>query len=74
MNETTASPAPEVLRMATLTAARRNPVIAEDFKRLTDAGKPHKVAMTACMRKLLVILNTMLKNNTPWNAQLLTVD
>ncbi|MCM2313449.1 MAG: IS110 family transposase, partial [Steroidobacteraceae bacterium] len=37
-----------------------------------QAGKPGKVALTACMRKLLVILNTMLKTGQPWHANLLT--
>ncbi|MGH8469540.1 MAG: IS110 family transposase, partial [Gammaproteobacteria bacterium] len=36
------------------------------YRRLCKAGKPPKVALTACMRKLLTILNTMLKTNTPW--------
>jgi transposase len=38
------------------------------FERLSAAGKPFKLAMTACMRKLLTILNAMLKHNTPWAA------
>lgn len=56
-----------VLYMATLTARRCNPVIRRFADRLTKAGKPFKVVMTACMRKLLVILNTMLRENTTWN-------
>jgi transposase len=55
-----------VLYMATLTAVRHNPPIKAFFERLTAAGKPYKVAMTACMRKLLTILNAMLKTNQPW--------
>lgn len=55
-----------VLYMATLTAKRHNPVIRDFFTRLTAAGKPFKVAMTACMRKLLTILNAMVKTNRPW--------
>lgn len=60
------------LYMATLSAKRWNPVIREFAKRLEAAGKPFKVVMTACMRKVLVILNTMIKNNTPWRPQLQT--
>jgi transposase len=57
-----------VLYMATLSAKRYNPTIKKFFERLTSAGKPFKVAMTACMRKLLTILNAMLKNNQPWQS------
>lgn len=59
-----------VLYMAALTAARCNPVIQQFSRRLAAAGKPFKVRITACMRKLLVILNTLLKNKTPWNPQI----
>lgn len=55
-----------VLYMATLTARLHNPTIRAMFERLTAAGKPYKVAMTACMRKLLTILNAMLKRNERW--------
>jgi transposase len=55
-----------VLYMSTLVATRFNPVIKEFYRRLCDAGKGHKVAITACMRKLLTILNAMLKNHTYW--------
>lgn len=61
-----------VLYMATLTATRRNPAIKAFFERLTAAGKPFKLAMTACMRKLLTVLNAMLKNNQPWKSILNT--
>jgi transposase len=54
------------LYMATLVATRHNPVIQATYDRLLAAGKPKKVALVACMRKLLVILNAMLKNQTPW--------
>lgn len=54
------------LFMATLAAVRFNPVIARFYKRLIAAGKPKMVAVVACMRKLLVILNTMLKTNQLW--------
>jgi transposase len=55
-----------VLYMATLVATRCNPVIRAFYQRLCAAGKPKKVALIACMRKLLTILNSMLKHNTPW--------
>jgi transposase len=56
------------LYMATLTAVRYNPVIRQFYARLRQAGKVPKVALTACMRKLLTILNAMLKHNQPWRA------
>lgn len=55
-----------VLYMATVTASRCNPVIKAFYQRLRAAGKPAKVALTACMRKLLTIPNAMLKAKTPW--------
>jgi transposase len=58
------------LYMAALTARRCNPVIQRFAQRLEAEGKRFKVVMTACMRKLLVILNTMVKNNTCWNHDL----
>jgi transposase len=54
------------LYMAALVATRCNPVIKEFYQRLKAQGKPSKVALTACMRKLLVILNAMVKTNTHW--------
>ena len=54
------------LYMGALTASRCNPAIREFYQRLLAAGKPTKVALTACMRKLLVILNSMLKHRSPW--------
>ncbi len=57
-----------VLYMAALVATRFNPVIREFYQRLLEAGKPKKVALTACMRKLLTILNAMVKNRTHWQA------
>ena len=54
------------LYMATLTASRCNPVIAAFYKRLLAAGKPKKLALTACMRKFLTILNAMLRDQRPW--------
>lgn len=56
-----------VLYMGTLAAIRHNPTIKDFYQRLLAKGKLKKVAITACMRKLLVILNAMVKNNTPWN-------
>lgn len=57
-----------VLYMATLVATRFNPVIQLFYQRLCASGKPKKVALTACMRKLLTILNAILKHRTPWQA------
>lgn len=56
------------LYMAALSAIRFNPVIRDFYQRLKAKGKQSKVALVACMRKLLTILNAMLKNNTPWQA------
>jgi transposase len=58
------------LYMAALVAARHNPVIREFYQRLLDAGKPHKVALTACMRKLLTILNAMISSGSHWQPGL----
>jgi len=55
-----------VLYMATLTAVRFNPVIAHFYQRLSAAGRPKKVALTAAMRKLLTILNAILRDQRPW--------
>ena len=55
-----------VLYMAALVASRHNTVIKAFYQKLLAAGKMKKVALVACMRKLLVILNAMVKNNTPW--------
>lgn len=54
------------LYMATVAAIRCNPVIGAFYRRLRDAGKPPKVAITACMRKLVVTLNAMVRDNKPW--------
>ena len=58
-----------VLYMGTLVATRYNPRIKAFYERLLAAGKIKKVALTACMRKFLTILNAMLKHRTPWQAQ-----
>ena len=57
-----------VLYMSATCAMRFNPTIRIFYERLRLAGKLHKVAITACMRKLLVILNTMIKNRTYWST------
>lgn len=57
-----------ILYMATLAASRSNPVIAALYQRLRVAGKPPKVALTACMRKLLVTLNAMVRDGRPWQS------
>lgn len=54
------------LYMSTLVAVRYNPVLQTFYERLRRAGKPPKVALTASMRKLLTILNAMVKHRTPW--------
>ena len=56
-----------VLYMSTLAAVRYNPVLKAFYQRLRAAGKAPKVALVACMRKLLTILNAMLKYQTPWS-------
>jgi len=58
-----------VLYMGTVAGIRSNPVLRSFYERLVAKGKPKKLALTACMRKLLVILNTMLKNGTSWQNQ-----
>ena len=57
------------LYMAALTASIHNPVLKRFAQRLKAQGKATKVVLTACIRKLLVILNTMVKNNTTWRTQ-----
>jgi transposase len=58
----------QALYMATLVATRHNPQIKAFYTRLIGAGKAKKLALTACMRKLLVILNAMLRDGTPWRV------
>jgi len=55
-----------LLYIATIAAARCNPVLKPFYLRLHSAGKPAKVALVAAMRKLLIILNVMLKTKTRW--------
>jgi len=64
------APIRAALYMAALVAARFNPVIRAFYQRLRAAGKAKKVVRTACMRKLLIILNAMLKHRTAWRAEL----
>jgi transposase len=59
------APVRSALYMATLAASRHNPVIRGCYERLTQAGKAPKVALVACMRKLLVILNAMIRHSSP---------
>ena len=63
------APVRAALYMAAFAGIRWNPVLRQFYTRLRAAGKPFKVAVTACMRKLLVILNTMMRQQQPWNAQ-----
>jgi transposase len=63
------APVRAVRYMATLVATRHNPVIKAFYTRLLAAGKMKKVALTACMRKLLTILNAMVKSQIPWQPQ-----
>lgn len=59
-----------VLYMAALVATKRNPVIRAFYQRLLAAGKPKKLALVACMRKLLTILNTIARTNRRWSPSL----
>jgi len=59
-----------MLYMGAIVAARFNPVIRAFYQRLRAAGKAKKVVLTACMRKLLIILNAMVKHRTPWCPQM----
>ncbi len=60
------APVRAALYMGALVASRRNPVIRAFYQRLLAAGKPKKLALTACMRKLLTILNAMMRTQTVW--------
>ncbi len=57
-----------VLFMCTLSAVRCDPRMRAHYQRLRERGKPVKVALIACLRKFVVILNSMLKNGTPWSS------
>lgn len=54
--------------MAALTAVRWNPAIAAFYRRLRDRGRPAKAALVAAMRKLLTILNAILRDRRPWQS------
>jgi len=56
-----------ILYMATLSAVKHNPAIKVFYDRLVSKGKPKKTALVACMRKLIIIANSMIKNNVDWN-------
>jgi transposase len=56
------------LYMATLCAIRWNPVISKHYQSLVDRGRPKKVALVACMRRLLGMLNAIMRTNTPWQC------
>ena len=56
------------LYMAAVASLRHNPLMKDFYDRLVEAGKPPKVALTACMRKILTILNAMMRERTYWNA------
>jgi transposase len=58
--------------MATLSAVRSNPAVRCFYERLTGAGKLHKVAVVACMRKLLTILNAMARDGRHWQPAKIT--
>jgi hypothetical protein len=63
------APVRAALYMAALVASRCNPVIRAFYRRLRAAGKPAKVVLTACMRKLLIILNAIARSGTPWHPE-----
>jgi transposase len=63
-------PVRSALHMAVVSAIRRNPVIRAFYLKLIAKGKPYKVAVTACVRKLLSILNTMVYKNQTWNPKM----
>ncbi len=58
-----------ILYMAALVASRHNPIIAAFYQRLLDTGKAKKVALVACMRKLITILNAMMRTMTVWKSK-----
>ena len=56
-----------ILYMATLSAVRYNPAIKVFYDRLVSKGKPKKTVLVACMRKLIIIVNSMIRNSIDWN-------
>jgi transposase len=67
------APIRKTLYMATVAAATYNPVIKAFYQKLKATGKPSKVVLVACMRKLVVILNAMVRTNTPWQLVPITL-
>jgi transposase len=67
------APVRAALYMAALAASRCNPAIRGFYQRLIAAGKPPKLALTACMRKLLTMLNAMLKTETTWRSTAIVI-
>ena len=65
------APLRKVLYMATMGAMLHNPHLRAYYDRLRARGKPHKVALVATMRKLLLILNAVIKTDTPWSESCL---
>lgn len=63
-----------VLYMATVTAIRCNPSIKAFYRRLRAAGKPAKVALVACMHKLLLVMNAVVRDQTEWNPQMMSTN
>lgn len=57
-----------MLYMAMMSAIQSNPVFKETYQRLVKAGKPKKVAIIACIRKMVVVLNSMLRDGVMWEA------
>ena len=68
------APVRAVLSMAALVASQRNPVIKVFSDRLVAAGTPKQLALVGCMRKLLTVLNVMIRTATPWNAEFATTE
>jgi len=62
------APIRTVLYMAMLSAIQHNPIMKQFYEKLVAQGKHKKIAITACMRKMIVILNTMVRNDTPWQV------
>lgn len=62
------APVRAVLYMGALVATKHNPILKEFYERLLSAGKPKKVALVACMRKLLTILNAMMRDRAIWRC------
>jgi transposase len=60
------APVKAALYMGALVAVRHNPILKEFYEKLLSAGKPKKVALVACMRKLLSILNAVMRDRAPW--------